>query len=27
MDGVESFVEKCRDLLELEREEEIKQST
>jgi len=27
MDGVEAFVEKCRDLLELEREEEIKQST
>ncbi|CAF3385123.1 unnamed protein product [Rotaria socialis] len=27
MNGVESFVEKCQDLLELEREEEIKQST
>jgi len=27
MDGVESFVEKCRDLIELEREEEINQST
>ncbi|CAF3459853.1 unnamed protein product [Rotaria sp. Silwood1] len=27
MTGVEAFVEKCRDLIELEREEEIKQST
>jgi len=27
MNGVESFVEKCGDLLELEREEEINQST
>jgi len=27
MNGVESFVEKCRDLIELEREEEINQST
>jgi len=27
MNGVEAFVEKCRDLIELEREEEINQST
>jgi len=27
MNGVESFVEKCRDLIELEREEEMNQST
>ena len=27
VDGVESFVEKCRDLIDLEREEEINQST
>jgi len=27
MNGVESFVEKCRELIELEREEEINQST
>jgi len=27
MTGVEEFVEKCRDLIEIEREEEINQST